>query len=173
MVACGERDVRRRFLYNGTGALRLCWRPRWRAALVAALAALSAAGCSYRLDSIFPKSDPDVEPTGSISRQAQGQNKPNAPAPIAEVDLAYARATAAGALARGGRDISIPWQNPHTGAGGNITPLAASYSEGSATCRDFLASYVRGQAQSWLQGEACRSEHGQWEVRSLKPLKQG
>lgn len=137
------------------------------------MAGLSAAGCSYRLDSVFPKGSADVETTGSISRQAQDQNRANAAAPIAEVDLAYARATAAQALARGGRDISIPWENPHTGAGGNITPLASSYSEGSATCRDFLASYVHGQAQSWLQGEACRSDRGQWEVRSLKPLNQG
>ncbi len=92
---------------------------------------------------------------------------------MAEVDLAYARATATDALARGTRDLSIPWENPHTGAGGNITPLAASYTDGDATCRDFLASYVRGQTQSWLQGEACRSAHGGWEVKSLKSLRQG
>ena len=81
---------------------------------------------------------------------------PNAAAP-SEVDLAYARAVAADVLARGGKDASVPWENPHTGAGGNITPLAASYSEGAFTCRDFLASYVRGQAQDWLQGAACRT----------------
>ena len=47
-------------------------------------------------------------------------------------------------LARGGKDASVPWQNPQTGAGGNITPLATSYSEGGLPCRDFLASYVHG-----------------------------
>ena len=91
-----------------------------------------------------------------------------------EVDLAYARAVAADVLARGGKDSSIPWENPHTGAGGNITPLAASYSEGAFTCRDFLASYVRGRSA----GLAARCEpaaraSGKWEVKSLKPLKQG
>jgi len=90
-----------------------------------------------------------------------------------EVDLAYARAVAADALARGSKDSSIPWENPHSGAGGNITPLAASYSEGDLFCRDFLASYVHGPAQAWLKGEACRSQHGKWEVKSLKQLKQG
>ena len=139
---------------------------------IAMAAALCVAGCSYRLDSIFPKSNTDVEPTGSVIRPAHDQNATNSAAPIAEVDLAYARATAAEALARGGRDISIPWANPHTGAGGNITPLATAHNEGAATCRDFLASYVLGRAQAWLQGEACRTTHGKWEVKSLKPFKQ-
>ena len=58
----------------------------------------------------------------------------------------------------------MPWQNPQTGAGGNITPLATSYSEGGLPCRDFLASYVHGAAQDWLQGAACRTASGAWEV---------
>jgi surface antigen len=135
--------------------------------------ALASAGCAFQLDSMFPKSQSDVEPTGSIRNADHRPGTVPGTTAIPEVDLAYARAAAADTLARDGRDISVPWQNPHTGAGGNITPLAAAYNDGTSTCRDFLASYVRGQAQSWLQGEACRSEHGQWEVRSLTPLKQG
>jgi 17 kDa outer membrane surface antigen len=141
------------------------------------LAALPAAGCSYRLDSMFPDGQSDVDqtgaPTGSIGRSARPPGDASSAARPAEVDLAYARATAADALARGGSDLSIPWENPHTGAGGNITPLAAPYSEAGSTCRDFLASYVRGQQQSWLQGEACRTARGEWEVKSLEPLKRG
>ena len=34
--------------------------------------------------------------------------------------------------------------------------LAASYNDGSLTCRDFLASYVRGPAQAWLQGDTMK-----------------
>jgi surface antigen len=121
---------------------------------------------------MFPGGEAEVEHTGSASvtnrRQADIDNTAQS-----EVDLAYARAVASDALARGGRDISTPWENPHTGAGGNITPLAATYTEGTFTCRDFLASYVRGEKQSWLEGEGCRSARGRWEVRSLKPLKQG
>jgi surface antigen len=56
---------------------------------------------------------------------------------------------------------------------GNITPLAVSYTEGTFTCRDFLASYVRGQTEAWLQGEACRTGHGKWEVKSLTSLNRG
>ena len=42
--------------------------------------------------------------------------------------------------------------------------------EGAISSFD-LASYVRAEAQAWLQGEACRVSAGRWEVRSLKPLK--
>ena len=38
------------------------------------------------------------------------------------------------------------------------------------TCRDFLASYVRGRREAWLQGEACRTQQGGWEVKSLQAL---
>jgi surface antigen len=123
-------------------------------------------GCSYRLSSMFSSDDSDM-PTGSIGPSARvtGAAEP------AEVDLAYARAAASAVLARGGKDTSVPWQNPQTGASGNITPLATAYSEGGLPCRDFLSSYVRGGAQDWLQGAACRSADGAWEVTRLKPLK--
>ena len=173
MVACGDREMRRRSLYSGTGALRLSWPPHRLLALAAVVTALSTAGCAYRLDSILPKNNADVEQTGSIGHAGQAAADANAGGPMAEGDLVYARAKVTDVLSRGGRDLSIPWENPHTGAGGNITPLAASHSEGNQTCRDFLASYVRGQKQTWLKGQACRSEHGAWEVKSLKPLNQG
>jgi surface antigen len=119
---------------------------------------------------MFSKDDSDT-PTGSIG-QAGGPaiRVADASAP-ADVDLAYARAAATDVLARGTKDASVPWQNPQTGAGGNITPLATGYSEGGLPCRDFLASYVHGGSQDWLQGAACRSASGAWEVTRLKPLK--
>jgi len=64
----------------------------------------------------------------------------------------------------------VPWENPKTGAGGNIPPLATAYSEGGLPCRDFLTSYVHGGSHDWLQGAACRDAQGVWEVRRLKPL---
>jgi surface antigen len=121
---------------------------------------------------MFPKTDAEPDRTASVAGSVRQANAVSVAAP-SEVDLAYARAVAAEALSRGSKDASIPWENPHTGAGGNITPLAAVYNEGASTCRDFLASYVLGQAQAWLQGEACRTARGTWEVKSLKPFKQG
>ncbi len=122
---------------------------------------------------MFSKSETEVEQTSSISQASHHTATAAIASMPSETDLAYARAVAAEALARGSKDSSIPWENPNTGASGNITPLAAAHNTGGFTCRDFLASYVRGQAQAWLQGEACRTEHGQWEVKSLKPFKQG
>ena len=142
-------------------------------ATAAILCAVAVAGCSFQLSSLLSKGDADVETTGSVSRPADQAGRTADASQPPEIDLAYARAVAADTLARGGKDASVPWENPHTGAGGNITPLAASYSEGGFTCRDFLASYVHGASEAWLQGEACRTDHGKWEVKSLIPLKHG
>ncbi len=169
MLACGDPKTCRRPLYNGTAALRLCRRLRTGAVIATAISAFALAGCSYRLASLVSKDDIDT-PTGSIAQPA-GQSAHDASSQPADVDLAYARAAASDALARGARDASVPWQNPQTGAGGNITPLDTAYSEGGLSCRDFLASYVHGAAQDWLQGAACRSASGTWEVTRLKPLK--
>jgi surface antigen len=89
-----------------------------------------------------------------------------------ENDLAYARVAASDVLAHGDKGSSVPWRNPDTGAGGNITPLATASVEDGQSCRGFLASYVHGDSQDWLEGSACRSGKGNWEVKSLKPLRQ-
>ncbi len=86
-----------------------------------------------------------------------------------ESDLVFTRAAVSEALAKGGKGASQPWENPATGARGSVTPIASSYDENGMTCHDFLASYTRNGAESWLQGEACRFAQGRWEVRSMKP----
>jgi len=136
----------------------------------ALICALAAGGCSFQLHSLLSKDDADAETTGSVVRSGEKVADASDAWQPSEVDLAYARAVAAEVVARGGKDASVPWQNPSTGAGGNITPLATSYSEGGFPCRDFLASYVHGETQSWLQGSACRTGRGKWEVKTLKPL---
>ena len=151
MLACGVREDARRLrsrrpLYSGTGASRLRLGPRRCAALAVLLSALSSAGCAYQLDTTLSRADADGEPTGSIGNRERLAGATTTGTAPSETDLAYARAVAADVVGRGGKDSSIPWENPNTGAGGNITPLAASYNDGSLTCRDFLASYVRGPA---------------------------
>jgi surface antigen len=142
------------------------------AAAILSLIALS--GCSYQLASLVSTDDSGPQATGSIkvSDSAPSGASPKA-SPQAELDLAYARAAAADALSRGSRDASLPWQNPHSGARGNITPLATSYSEAGMACRDFLASYMHGDVQDWLEGAGCRGASGTWEIKRLKPLKSG
>ena len=87
-----------------------------------------------------------------------------------ESDLAFARNAASDVLTKGDKDSSQPWTNPETGARGSVTPLAQSYAtDDGRTCRDFLASYVNGRTESWLQGAACKTGRDRWEIRTLKP----
>ena len=141
------------------------WHPALRLIPLCALA-LAVGGCSYQLDSLFTKKA-EAEQTGALRAAAP---KPVAEPP-AEGDLAIARAAVSEVLTRGGKDTSMPWENPSTGARGTITPLATASNQDGVTCRDFLASYVKNGAESWLQGEACRSGRGKWEVRTLRPWK--
>ena len=171
MFVWGDRGACRRSLYNGTAGLSLCRRLHGVGAITAIAVAFAVSGCSYRLSSLVSKDDSDSEPTGSIAQPARPPGAVADSSGPAAVDLAFARAAASDALARGTKDASVPWQNPQTGASGNITPLATAYSEGGLPCRDFLASYMHGSTQDWLQGAACRTESGAWEVTRLKPLK--
>ena len=154
-------------LYKGCARARL-----WRVLPLAGALTLAFAGggCSIntsRLNSLFASSD-NSDSTGSITpppgAKGVGQLPPAG-------DLAYARAAASDVLSRGGKDASAPWENPQTGARGTVTPIASAYTQGGQTCRDFLASYVTDNAQSWMQGEACKQDKGGWEIRALKPWK--
>ena len=86
---------------------------------------------------------------------------------FSNTDLAVASASTTALLEHDG--ASAPWENPLTGARGTITPHAADYRDNGIECRDFLASYVRDNAEAWMQGEACRNDFGRWEVRNFKP----
>ena len=122
----------------------------------------SSGGCSFsRSDGgFFSKGDESEVVTGSIS----------APEVVpTESDLIFARTAASDVLTRGDKDTSQPWANPETGARGSVTPLAQAYTNEGRTCRDFLASYVNGRTESWLQGAACQAGHGRWEIHTLKP----
>jgi surface antigen len=104
--------------------------------------------------------------------EVTGSIKPEVHAPT-ESDLAFARNAASDVLTKGDKDSSQPWENPETGARGSVTPLAQAYSSEGRMCRDFLASYVNGKSESWLQGAACKSGQGHWEIHTMKPWQQG
>jgi len=132
------------------------------------LVGLGAGGCSLNRpgsDGPFAKMA-DNEVTGSLGSKE--------PVPT-DGDLAYARDAASDVLTKGDKDSSQPWQNPETGARGSVTPLAQSYtSDDGRTCRDFLASYVNGKTESWLQGAGCQAGHGnRWQIHTLKPWSRG
>jgi hypothetical protein len=131
------------------------------------LIGVGSTGCSLsRSDGAFARME-ERDVTGSIT--------PPAPPPVpTESDLAFARTAASDVLTKGDKDSSQPWENPETGARGSVTPLAQAYSsDDGRTCRDFLASYVNGRSESWLQGAACKGGQGRWEIHTLKPWKRG
>jgi surface antigen len=129
---------------------------------------MTCGGCSMsgQLDSVFASSDKS-ETTGSITPSGAKQAGDLPP----DTDLVFTRAAVNEVLNRSGQGASVPWENPHSGARGTVTPIASAYSEAGQTCRDFLASYVQGNSQAWMQGEACKQQKGVWEVRTLKPWK--
>jgi surface antigen len=113
-------------------------------------------------DAFAKMEDPEI--TGSVGQAAHMPT---------EADLAFARNAASDVLTKGDKDSSQPWANPETGARGSVTPLAQAYSSDGRTCRGFLASYVNAGSETWLQGAACKSAQGRWEIHTLKPWQQG
>ena len=129
--------------------------------------AFCCGGCSLsgQFDSLFGSSS---EHTASITPPPGSKEAVQLPP---DVDLAYARAAVTAVLSQDEKDTSMPWENPGTGTRGTVTPIASAYTQDGQTCRDFLASFVSRGSQAWLQGEACKQQRGDWEVRSLKPWK--
>jgi hypothetical protein len=120
------------------------------------------------LGSLLANDEGKAKHTGSVeSAGGRASNR------VLEGDLADARAAVAAALAKAGAQgapKSAPWENPRTGARGTVIPLAAAHRREGVLCRDFLASYVQEESESWLEGEACRVRR-RWEVRTLRPWK--
>ena len=154
-------------LYRAWGRVGLSAIGPRGAVMTLILIGLGSGGCSLsRPDAYARMGTADV--TGSLSKHPVA-----APVPT-ESDLAFARTAASDVLTKGDKDSSQPWANPETGARGSVTPLSQAYSaEDGRTCRDFLASYVNGRAESWLQGAACKAGHGRWEIHTIKPWTRG
>jgi surface antigen len=131
------------------------------------LIGLGTGGCSLSRPDAYARMDA-ADFTGALKPAVA----PQAPT---ESDLAFARTAATDVLTRGDKDSSQPWENPETGARGSVTPLSQAYSaEDGRTCRDFLASYVNGRSESWLQGAACKTAgQGRWEIHTIKPWTKG
>jgi surface antigen len=141
--------------------------------MIAILVGAGAGGCSVgRNDAAFAQMEDNAKDlTGSIA--AMTPTLTAASSGPTELDLALTRTAASDVLTKGDKDSSQPWENPATGARGSVTPLAAAYASDGRTCRDFLASYVKDRSESWLQGAACKTAQGRWEIHTLKPWRRG
>jgi surface antigen len=137
----------------------------------AILLGLATTGCSYKLSGFRKDEGPEQTSAVTPIRSPDPAASASAGTLPPDADLAVTKAAVHDVLSRGNADSSLPWENPRTGARGMVTPIASSYTQDGFTCRDFLASYVRDGAESWLQGEACRLHRGKWEVKNLRPLR--
>jgi len=154
-------------LYRAWGRVGLSAIGSRSALMTLILIGLGSGGCSLARPDAYARMD-TADVTGSLGKQ------PATPPVPTESDLAFARTAASDVLTKGDKDSSQPWENPETGARGSVTPLSQAYSaEDGRTCRDFLASYVNGRAESWLQGAACKAGHGRWEIHTIKPWTRG
>ena len=163
------RPAPRRLRYKGTRKARL-WRLRAQAIALALALGAATSGCSmsYKLDSFFGKDEKDQ--TASLRpAPAPPRSRPR-PCPRASMTSPTPRPPPRWCW-HGRKGREQPWENPGTGARGTVTPIADAYTQDGFTCRDFLASYIRDGAESWLQGDACRIHQGKWTVRKMRPLK--
>jgi hypothetical protein len=134
------------------------------AGLVALGCAASGCSANVKIPAMAGKDDEKLVPTGSILNPPSPEGTGLPPAS----DLAYAKIAAAEVVSLDSQDASLPWENPASGARGTVTPLTQAYRVEGELCRDFLASYVSADTESWFQGEACREGKGKWEVRRMK-----
>jgi surface antigen len=132
-----------------------------RGAMTALLFWVAACSMPYQAAAIRDQDD-GGDITGTVATQSVGQA-----AGVTNSDIAAAGG-AASTLFEQGDATTASWKNPLTGASGTVLALASAYQDGTATCRDFLSSYVRETSQAWLEGEACRSTSGRWNVRDLR-----
>jgi len=118
---------------------------------------------SYQLDSLFSKKDDSqVERTGSLrpsvpkdSRRA-GRGRPR-----------IARAAVSEVLTKGARIPACRGESAHRRAR-HHHPAHLGLQQDGATCRDFLASYVKnGSSRGCRRGLPRRAR--KWEVRSMRP----
>lgn len=150
----------------------------------ATAAALAAAGCSlsYNLGSMAGKDEGPQRPsaaapaslgTSGASGHVDAGDQVSTDGMLAGSDLVHAHIALDEAFSkRGVSTQSTSWENPATGARGTITPISTPYQQEGDLCRDFLASYVHGEEENWLEGAACRGVGGRWTVKRLTPWKQ-
>jgi surface antigen len=66
------------------------------------------------------------------------------------------------ALERAASGESIEWQNPDSGAHGQIIPVRTYRSKSNHWCREYLASKVTADVEEKSRAIACREGNGDW-----------
>jgi surface antigen len=119
----------------------------------------------------------DSDITGSITPrtpdrpvQAPGQISPLSTALDAE-DNRRARAAMATALDPQGSGTQVRWENPESGAKGFFGAIGNAFLIKDDICRLFVAGVGVKAPEDWMQGSACRTAPGEWDIKDVKPWK--
>ncbi len=68
-----------------------------------------------------------------------------------------------------GNGEAVTWDNPKSGAKGAFAPVGLAKPVDDRICRSFLATTGGSLQQRSLQGSACRSKDGEWEIGDVAP----
>lgn len=146
---------------------------------MAAWAAAALGGCSISLPSSNSAALVDFEPTATIPSKPRpaGPAQSADPTPLSRhldaEDWRRAKAALGVALDPQGNGATVAWSNPQNGRAGSFVSVAAPYPVDGQVCRAFVAK-IHGDASEYLQGSACRvSGTDDWELKSVKPFKEG
>ena len=154
-------------------------RPEARRFAALALVSFVIAGCSMPMGSLIGGGDDKPDVTGSAApadgrATALGQApdgtvqlataQPSATNPLSPTDWTYARGALGLALTSTQSGPPVPWANPETGARGNFAPSAEAVTADGRTCRSFVATRTENGREVQLNGRACRTPDGQWDI---------
>jgi surface antigen len=104
-------------------------------------------------------------PGGTVQLASTGSATAPDGTPLSPTDWNYARGALGLALTSTETGPPVPWANPETGARGNFAPVAAAVTaDGGKTCRDFVATRTENGKEVQLQGRACLTPDGQWDI---------
>lgn len=159
-----------------------------RSVLIFVAAGLVVAGCSALPDALDmsatgslgtnvaggrPALRPAVAVSGAGGKpvvQAVAYDAEPVPKGIAPDDWAAARQALAEALRDKNAAPSVPWENYASAVRGTAIPLGAVRQTEAGPCRDFRISFVHATDAKWLQGQACRTTRGSWQVAQARLL---
>lgn len=134
--------------------------------------AIGAATCGCSLPPSLSASGIDPVTTGSIV-QPVAYTERTPPAGVAPDDWVAARQALATALRDTQAAPSVPWANPARQSSGMVTPIGESRSTQDGTCRDFMVTFIHAndsENADWLQGSACRTARGSWQIDEARLL---
>ncbi len=126
--------------------------------------ALGGCAVSMPMGSLMPEPHED-ETTGSIAKPKLTNWIPEDDWPSAKPAFAKALDETSGAAAT--------WDNPKSGVKGRFVAIGGAYAGVSGRCRAFQADIdaPKSDKDKILEGTACASKSGEWQVTEIKPVK--